>query len=127
MINISKQGNALIVSSDNPYGWPTIDGVLNLPVNTLTYALEDESDFITFKSVANGDILFSASLQDIRINGATVTRDNFVNQFNAVAYAAVSGGNGGASDGVTHWVGTQAEYDALGTYQSNVIYNIIEG
>lgn len=127
MINITKNGNSVVVTNDSNYAFPFQDGVLTVPVNSLTYTLETESDYIAFRSAANNDVLFSASLQDIRINGATVTRDNFVNQFNAVAYAAVSGGNGGASDGVTHWVGTQAEYDALGTYQSNVIYNIIEG
>lgn len=37
--------------------------------------------------------------------------------------------NGGAlswQDHMTEWYGTQAEYDALGTYDSNTIYNIIE-
>ena len=123
MINITKNDNALLITSDNPYGWPTIDGVLNLPVNTLTYALEDASDFITFKSVANGDILFSATLGDIMINNTSVTRANFVSSFNAVAYAANGSGSGSS---VNQWFGTQAQYDELQTYDNNTIYNILD-
>lgn len=97
MVNISKIGNAVIVKSDNKRAFPYNDGELSLPVNTIAYIV-DESDYITFRSVANNDIVFTATLGELQVDNVNVTRDDVVDMLNNVFYASTSSGGGGGSD-----------------------------
>lgn len=137
MINITKSGSAVLITSNNYVQFPFQDGILSVPQNTLTYTLEKESDYITFRSASNNDVLFAASLNQITINDQAVSRETFVDMFNEVAYTeASSGGSGGITSetdpifsawkDTAFWQGTQAEYDALATKNPNTTYYIIE-
>lgn len=97
MINISRTNNNLVITNDSNYGFPFQDGQLVIPVNSIIYTLETESDYITFRSSANNDVLFSGTLGDITIDGTVATRDNFIDSFNALAYASVGSGSGSGS------------------------------
>lgn len=199
MINITKQGNNVIVTSDNPNSFHIGNGELSVPLNTIYYVLDDESDFIQFNSTEKGKILFNGTIGDIQVNGNIVNRDNILMELDNVFNSAATGGEGGSAAGVSAinigsevqdwtqktgvvsfytsmydgsydvniggmsfyglkpiddsivlesaggtvngnfrcgikvnpqsfiWKGTQAEYDALGTYDDWTIYNIIEG
>ena len=97
MINISRTNNNLVITNDSNYGFPFQDGQLVIPVNSIIYTLETESDYITFRSSANNDVLFSGTLGDITIDGTVATRDDFIDSFNAIAYASVGSGSGSGS------------------------------
>lgn len=213
MINILKQGSSLLITSDNNQ-FPWKDGKMSVPLNSIAYII-DESDYVTFRSVANNDILFTSLIGELKINDESVSKDNLITMFDSVANSSGSGG-GTASAGVNsinglqgdvsiktvngtsligsgditiegestdlsdyytkqetnslipstyvskindfnlytknapykkillqyvnsdsetiiskeiilEWSGTQSEYDALGTYDDNITYNIIEG
>lgn len=100
MVNISKIGNAVIVKSDNKRAFPYNDGELSLPVNTIAYIV-DESDYITFRSVANNDIVFTATLGELQVDNVNVTRDDVVDMLNNVFYASTSSGGGGGGSDIT--------------------------
>lgn len=149
MIDISNINSTLVITSDYPYAFPFEDGQLTVPVNSITYSI-DSSDYIAFRSAANNDVLFTGTLGLISINGTKVNREEFIDQFNAIAYAASGSGSGGAinviemtqaeydaletyenafyiiTDAETEWVGTQAEYDALSETSDKITYYIIE-
>lgn len=80
MINITKQNNSLVVVSDNKYQFPFQNGTITLPMNSV-FLVVDESTMVTFRSVANADILFSADLSELKIDGASVTKDNIADKF----------------------------------------------
>ena len=213
MINILKQGSSLLITSDNNQ-FPWKDGKMSVPLNSIAYII-DESDYVTFRSVANNDILFTSLIGELKINDESVSKDDLITMFDSVANSSGSGG-GTASAGVNsingfqgdiniktvngtsligsgditieggstdlsdyytkqetnslipstyvsriedfnlytkdapykkillqyvnsdsetiitkeiilEWSGTQSEYDALGTYDDNITYNIIEG
>lgn len=229
MFNISRSNNSLLITSNDNSQFPWKDGKMSIPMNSVTYVI-DESDYIAFRSISNNDILFTALIDEIQIEGESVTKDTIIEKFDAVANgstggsgsvdlsnyytkeetdalvdaveesdpkftawkegnsialgqrASVSGGigvaiglaaksstSGGLAIGAgadgnqviadntyltninnqlvidgnwiaylatingdynqisVEWNGTQAQYDALGTYDSNVTYNIIEG
>lgn len=78
MTNLVKQGNSLIVTSDN--GYPFEEGKISLPFSSVYYVI-DESDLVVFKSISNGDILFQGKLGEMTIDGAVVTRSNIYAKF----------------------------------------------
>lgn len=96
MIDISTINSTLVITSDYPYAFPFEDGQLTVPVNSITYSI-DSSDYIAFRSAANNDVLFTGTLGLISINGTKVNREEFIDQFNAIAYAAGGSGSGGGS------------------------------
>lgn len=96
MIDISIINSTLVITSDYPYAFPFEDGQLTVPVNSITYSI-DSSDYIAFRSAANNDVLFTGTLGLISINGTKVNREEFIDQFNAIAYAAGGSGSGGGS------------------------------
>lgn len=132
MINFKLQNNALIVETDSRYFFPFENGKISLPLNSITYTLPFKSDYITFRSASNNDVLFAADINEIMINGNAVSRLTFVNAFNAIAYSEASSA-GIETDPIftawkdtAFWQGTQAEYDALATKNPNTTYYIIE-
>lgn len=75
MIQITKSGNtatALFTGSDfYLYG----EGQIVFPVGSLSVVI-DESDFVTFRKAPCNDVLFSAPMSQIEIDGTALTREN---------------------------------------------------
>lgn len=97
MINITKQGNNVIVTSDNPNSFHIGNGELSVPLNTIYYVLDDESDFIQFNSTEKGKILFNGTIGDIQVNGNIVNRENILMELDNVFNSAATGGEGGTA------------------------------
>lgn len=90
MIKISKQNNSLIVEGiDNVFYINNGDN--SYPLNSLI-VVTDNSDMATFRSVATNDVLFSGLIQNITINGESVTKDNIIQKFDAVSNSSTGGG-----------------------------------
>ena len=117
MFNISKQGSSLLITSNDNSQFPWKDGQMSLPMNSVVYVI-DESDYIVFKSASNNDILFTALIDEIQINGTNVTKDDFILTFDNVANSA--GGGGSASAGVNSLNGLQGDLQ-LKTINGNEI------
>ena len=93
MLNITKTGNSLVVEGlDNRHY--TYNGKLSIPMNSVIIVL-DESEFVTFRSSANNNCYFSANINQIRISGASVTKQTIIAAFDAVANTSGGGGGGG--------------------------------
>lgn len=97
MINITKQGNNVIVTSDNPNSFHIGNGELSVPLNTIYYVLDDESDFIQFNSTEKGKILFNGTIGQIQVNGNIVNRENILMELDNVFNSAAIGGEGGTA------------------------------
>lgn len=115
MITITSNSNNLVITNTDKFGYPFQDGQLTLPINSLVYTLENNSDYITFRSAANNDVLFAGNIGNITIDGTVVTRDNFVDTFNGIAYASVGSGSGSGSSITVD--------DALSTASTNPVQN----
>jgi len=107
MFNITKQGSSLLITSNDNSQFPWKDGQMSLPMNSVVYVI-DESDYIAFRSASNNDILFTALIDKIQINGTNVTKDDFILTFDNVANSA-GGGGGSASAGVNSINGFQGD------------------
>lgn len=116
MINITKQGNNVIVTSDNPSSFNISNGELSVPLNTIYYVLDDESDFIQFNSTEEGNILFNGTIGQIQVNGNIVTRDNILMELDNVFNSSANGGEGGTA-GVL----------SINGYQGNINIKTING
>lgn len=97
MINITKQGNNVIVTSDNPKAFNISNGELSVPLNTIYYVLDDESDFIQFNSTEEGNILFNGTIGQIQVNGNIVNRENILMELDNVFNSAATSGEGGTA------------------------------
>lgn len=107
MFNITKQGSSLLITSNDNSQFPWKDGQMSLPMNSVVYVI-DNSDYIAFRSASNNDILFTALIDEIQINGTNVTKDDFILTFDNVANSA-GGGGGSASAGVNSINGFQGD------------------
>lgn len=80
-----------IVKLNNGFKVEGIDNVLYPDNGTLVFGpktvilVTDESDMVTFRSASNFDVLFSGLIENITIDGESVTKDNIVAKFQAVA------------------------------------------
>ena len=97
MFNIFRQGSSLIITSNDNSQYPWKDGQMSIPLNSVNYII-DESEYITFRSSANNDILFTALINEIRINDNSVDKDSIISMFDNVANSAGNGGGGGGGD-----------------------------
>lgn len=104
MINISRSNKALLITSDNNQ-FPWKDGKMSVPLNSIVYII-DESDYVTFRSVANNDILFTSLIGELKINDESVSKDDLITMFDSVAN---SSGGGTASAGVNSINGYQGD------------------
>ena len=95
-INSTEQG--FTVRGVNNNFFPD-NATLAYPANSVIL-ITDESDMATFRSASNYDVLFSALIKDININGERVTKDNIIETFNEAANKP-SGGGGGNPDAFT--------------------------
>ena len=80
-----------IVKLNNGFKVEGIDNVLYPDNGTLVFGpktvilVTDESDMVTFRSASNFDVLFSGLINNITIDGESVTKDNIVEKFQAIA------------------------------------------
>lgn len=82
MIEITKNGNvSVILFTDSDY-YLFDSGQILAPLGSLTMVL-DKSDMVTFRKAANNDLLFSAKLGKVKINGTTLTKQNAQSLFDA--------------------------------------------
>ena len=65
------------------------NATLAYPANSVIL-ITDDSDMATFRSASNYDVLFSALIKDIDINGERVTKDNIIGKFNEAANKPMS-------------------------------------
>ena len=90
MLQITKQGNSIVVEGLNHYFYP-YNGTLEVPCNSVITVV-DEGDIVLFRSAANYDVLFSAKIDEIAINGQSVTKDNVGEVFGALSNVSSGGG-----------------------------------
>ena len=90
MLQISKQGNSIVVEGLNHYFYP-YNGTLEVPCNSVITVV-DEGDIVLFRSASNYDVLFSAKIDEITINGQSVTKDNVGEVFGALSNVSSGGG-----------------------------------
>lgn len=83
MLQITKQGNSIVVEGLNHYFYP-YNGTLEVPCNSVITVV-DEGDIVLFRSASNYDVLFSAKIDEITINGQSVTKDNVGEVFGALS------------------------------------------
>ena len=89
MLQISKQGNSIVVEGLNHYFYP-YNGTLEVPCNSVITVV-DEGDIVLFRSASNYDVLFSANIDEITINGQSVTKDNVGEVFGALSNVSSGG------------------------------------
>ena len=90
MLQITKQGNSIVVEGLNHYFYP-YNGTLEVPCNSVITVV-DEGDIVLFRSASNYDVLFSAKIDEITINGQSVTKDNVGEVFGALSNVNSGGG-----------------------------------
>lgn len=117
MLDIKKINNSVVVVSDDNIFYPN-DNTNSYPLNSLMVVV-DESNMAIFKSAANGDVLFSALIEDLTINGSKTSKDTIFNDLDGVISAPQGGGGGGGTvDAYTKAesdakYGTKAEQESL--------------
>lgn len=89
MLQITKQGNSIVVEGLNHYFYP-YNGTLEVPCNSVITVV-DEGNIVLFRSAANYDVLFSAKVDEITINGQSVTKDNVGEVFGALSNVSSGG------------------------------------
>ena len=90
MLQITKQGNSIVVEGLNHYFYP-YNGTLEVPCNSVITVV-DEGDIVLFRSASNYDVLFSAKIDEITINGQSVTKENVGEVFGALSNVSSGGG-----------------------------------
>ena len=90
MLQITKQGNSIVVEGLNHYFYP-YNGTLEVPCNSVITVV-DEGDIVLFRSASNYDVLFSAKIDEITINGQSVAKDNVGEVFGALSNVSSGGG-----------------------------------
>ena len=90
MLQITKQGNSIVVEGLNHYFYP-YNGTLEVPCNSVITVV-DEGNIVLFRSASNYDVLFSAKIDEITINGQSVTKDNVGEVFGALSNVNSGGG-----------------------------------
>lgn len=89
MLQITKQGNSIVVEGLNHYFYP-YNGTLEVPCNSVISVI-DEGNIVLFRSASNYDVLFSAKIDEITINGQSVTKENIGEVFGALSNVSSGG------------------------------------
>lgn len=89
MLQITKQGNSIVVEGLNHYFYP-YNGTLEVPCNSVITVV-DEGDIVLFRSASNYDVLFSAKVDEITINGNQVTKYNVGEVFGELSNVSSGG------------------------------------
>ena len=105
MINIQKTGNAIVVDFTDNDKYLN-NGTIEVAPNELMVVI-DESNMATFKKMSNGDTLFGQLIDQIKIQGESVTKDNIIEKFGTIGFSISSGGGegGGAVSSVNGQTG----------------------
>ena len=129
MINIQKTGNAIVVDFTDNDKYLN-NGTIEVAPNELMVVIDD-SNMATFKKMSNGDTLFGQLIDQIKIQGESVTKDNIIEKFGTIGFSISSGGEGGAVSSVNGQTGdvvitatslgaiTKADADTLYATQLN--------
>ena len=97
MIEINKQGNAIVVDFTDNDKYLN-NGTIEVAPNELMVVIDD-SNMATFKKMSNGDTLFGQLIDQIKIQGQSVTKDNIIEKFGTIGFS-INGGGGGAVSSV---------------------------
>ena len=103
MINIQKTGNAIVVDFTDNDKYLN-NGTIEVAPNELMVVIDD-SNIATFKKMSNGDTLFGQLIDQIKIQGESVTKDNIIEKFGTIGFSISSGGGGGAVNSVNGQTG----------------------
>lgn len=104
MIEINKQGNAIVVDFTDNDKYLN-NGTIEVAPNELMVVIDD-SNMATFKKMSNGDTLFGQLINQIKIQGEAVTKDNIIEKFGTIGFSISSGGGeGGAVSSVNGQTG----------------------
>ena len=103
MINIQKTGNAIVVDFTDNDKYLN-NGTIEVAPNELMVVIDD-SNMATFKKMSNGDTLFGQLIDQIKIQGERVTKDNIIEKFGTIGFSISSGGGGGAVSSVNGQTG----------------------
>lgn len=104
MINIQKTGNAIVVDFTDNDKYLN-NGTIEVAPNELMIVIDD-SNMATFKKMSNGDTLFGQLINQIKIQGESVTKDNIIEKFGTIGFSISSGGGeGGAVSSVNGQTG----------------------
>lgn len=95
MINIQKTGNAIVVDFTDNDKYLN-NGTIEVAPNELMVVIDD-SNMATFKKMSNGDTLFGQLIDQIKIQGERVTKDNIIEKFGTIGFSISSGGEGGGA------------------------------
>lgn len=95
MINIQKTGNAIVVDFTDNDKYLN-NGTIEVAPNELMVVIDD-SNMATFKKMSNGDTLFGQLIDQIKIQGEAVTKDNIIEKFGTIGFSISSGGGGAVS------------------------------
>lgn len=90
MINIQKTGNAIVVDFTDNDKYLN-NGTIEVAPNELMVVIDD-SNMATFKKMSNGDTLFGQLIDQIKIQGESVTKDNIIEKFGTIGFSISSGG-----------------------------------
>lgn len=120
MLDIKKINNSVVVVSDSNIFYPN-DNTNSYPLNSLMVVVDD-SDMVIFKSASNGDVLFSALIEDLTINGSKTSKDTIFNDLDSVISAATGGGGGGGSVDAYTKAESDAKY-ATKEYAEEIAFN----
>lgn len=90
MLQITKQGNSIVVEGLNHYFYP-YNGTMEVPCNSVITVV-DEGDIVLFRSASNYDVLFSAKVDEITINGQSITKQNVGEVFGGLSNVSPGGG-----------------------------------
>lgn len=103
MINIQKTGNAIVVDFTDNDKYLN-NGTIEVAPNELMVVIDD-SNMATFKKMSNGDTLFGQLIDQIKIQGESVTKDNIIEKFGTIGFSISSGGGEGAVSSVNGQTG----------------------
>lgn len=95
MINIQKTGNAIVVDFTDNDKYLN-NGTIEVAPNELMVVIDD-SNMATFKKMSNGDTLFGQLIDQIKIQGEAVTKDNIIEKFGTIGFSISGGGAGGGA------------------------------
>ena len=94
-LQITDLGSGIMVQGNDNHFFPD-NATLTFPYNSII-VVTDESDMATFRSASNNDVLFSALISSIEIDGESVTKENINIKFDAIANQSSGGGGGDVS------------------------------
>lgn len=99
MIEINKQGNAIVVDFTDNDKYLN-NGTIEVAPNELMVVIDD-SNMATFKKMSNGDTLFGQLIDQIKIQGEAVTKDNIIEKFGTIGFSINGGGAVSSVNGQT--------------------------